>query len=334
MRWRFSGETWGRIGLVGLVWLAFATTDENYRTFGNLFAVMEGFALTGLVALGVGVTMLAGELDLSVASVAALAGIVAVTLVEKIGLIPAMLITGLIFAGFGALQGYLIARTRINSLVFTIGMLIALRGLTHWVSGSQAVIMSFESFDISDALATRLGIFSPFSLLTLTAMALVGFILAYTRLGRGIYASGGNRQAARAAGVNVERSLVAAFVLSSICAAIGGGLASIKTGSASPIAFDGLLLSAVTAALVGGISLYGGRGNVFGIALGTLILRLLAAGFSSRGAPTYIENVATGILLTLVLCLEYLVEGGALSRWRERRHAHPIGRAADRSPLR
>jgi ribose/xylose/arabinose/galactoside ABC-type transport system permease subunit len=127
--------------------------------------------------------------------------------------------------------------------------------------------------------------------------------------------------------VSPTRPLIVAFAISGTCAGLAGSLASIKSGSAPPFAFEAILLSGVTAALVGGVSLYGGRGNVLGIVIGALTLRFLIAGFSSRGAPTYIESVATGGVLLCVLVLEFLTESPRMRAWREQR-ALLRGRAA------
>ena len=105
-------------------------------------------------------------------------------------------------------------------------------------------------------------------------MVLVGFFLAYTAWGREIYAIGGGRHESAGAGVSHARAMVLAFALSAGCASLAGSLAALKSASAAPFAYEPLLLSAVTAALVGGISLYGGRGNVFSLAVGVLTLRL------------------------------------------------------------
>lgn len=308
----------GRIALLLVVWAIFASTDDNYRTFDNLWAMLEGFALLGLIALGVGVTMIAGELDLSVGSLAAVAGIIAVEL-TSLGLVPAIVLTTLAALAFGAVQGFVIAKLRINSLVFTIGTLIALRGLAFVISDERAVLIDLADLGMSQDVTRRLWIFSPFSLVTIGAMIVVGLLLAFHRYGREIYAVGGARQEAVAAGASRIRPLVLAFALSGTCAGLAGALASVKSGSAPPFAFDAILLSAVTAALVGGVSLYGGRGTVFGIVVGALTLRFLIAGFSSRGAPTYIESVATGGLLLAVLVLEFLTESPQMRDWRERR---------------
>ena len=134
--------TWARIALCLGVFAVFTLRDDRFFTTNNVFTILEGFAFLGLAALAVGVTIIAGEFDLSVGSAAAVAGIVAVSVVEEIGLIPAVLLTSAIGAAYGAVQGYLVHRLKIQSLVFTLGTLIALRGVAFMISGENTVVMA------------------------------------------------------------------------------------------------------------------------------------------------------------------------------------------------
>ena len=320
-----------RVALAVLVYTFFAVTDEQYRGVSQLYPLLDGFALVGLVALGLGATMIAGELDLSVGSMAAVAGIIAIYASDW-GVVPCVLVAVAAAAAFGAAQGFAIALLRINSLVFTIGTLIALRGLAFVISNEESVIVSLDNLSISDSITRKLWIFSPFSLITIAAFLVVGCFMAYTRPGREIYAIGGGRAEALGAGVSSFRSVVIVFTLSAALAGLAGSLSSLKSGAAQPGAFDSLLLGGVTAALVGGVSLYGGKGSFVGIAVGALTLRFLVLGISSRGAPFYVESLATGALLLAVLLMELATErgGGVVGRLRSRRE--PAGDSATLQP--
>jgi ribose transport system permease protein len=285
------------------VYAFFSATDEHYRGARNLYPLLNGFALTGLVALGLGVTMIAGELDLSVGSMAAVAGIIAVYL-SGWGVFPCLAVAVVAGAAFGAVQGAAIAKLRINSLVFTIGTLIALRGVAFVISHEHSVVVNLNDLSLSDAVTRKLWIFSPLSLTAIAAFVVVGLLMAFAKQGREIYAIGGGRNEALGAGVASFTPIVLAFTLSAGLASLAGGLASLQSAAAQPGAFDSLLLGGVTAALVGGISLYGGRGTIAGIAVGVLTLRFLVTGISSRGAPFYVESLATGGLLLAVLVVE------------------------------
>jgi ribose/xylose/arabinose/galactoside ABC-type transport system permease subunit len=292
-----------RVAMLVVVFGIFAIVDPRFATSGDIYAAMEGFAFAGAVALGVGVTIIAGEFDLSVGSVAGLCGVIAVSL-SGLGLYASVAIAVAIALAFGLLQGAAIAWLRISSLVFTIGTLVAVRGVAFIVAHERTVVLPFDKLTYSDAIQNPIGIFSPFSLITVALFIVVGLLLAYSRYGREIFAFGGGRNEALAAGVSRFRPLILAFGLSAMLAGFSGAMLSIKSGSAPPSAYDTLLLPAVTAALIGGTSLSGGRGSVIGIAAGVLTLRFLLNELSLNGLPYFVESLSTGLLLLLVLAIE------------------------------
>lgn len=310
---RGAGDLLVRAALLACVWIVFTVLDGGFASDDTLFSVLQAGAFLGLVAVGVGVAMIAGELDLSAASVAAVAGVIAVKL-TGIGIVPAIIVTTLIGAVFGAAQGACIAWLRINSVVFTIGMLFALRGVAHLLTDSNAVLLPIDKLEQSDQLIERLWIFSPYSLLTIAVLIAVGIALAVTRWGREIYAVGGARAESAAAGVPQRRPLILAFSLSGATASLAGAMSSIIAGSGSAQAFENVLLLAVTAALIGGIGLYGGRGTMLNVALGVLILQSFVAGLTNEGATQDTQQLATGGLLIATVVLELL-----LAHWGGRR---------------
>ncbi|MDO8212597.1 ABC transporter permease [Conexibacter sp. CPCC 206217] len=304
-----------RIAMLAIVWIVFSLLDSGFANEDSLFSVLQGFAFLGLVAVGVGVAMIAGELDLSAASVATVAGIIAVKL-AGLGLVPAIVLTTIFGGIYGALQGTAIAWLRINSVVFTIGMLFALRGVANVLTDSQAVLLPIDRLDQSDTLIERFGIFSPYSLITIGVMIIVGGALAVSRYGREIYAIGGARQESAAAGVAQRRPLILAFALSGATASLAGAISSIVAGSGSSQAFSSLLLLAVTAALIGGIGLYGGRGTMLNVALGVLILESFVVGLTNEGAAEDTQQLATGGLLLLAIVIEFAIDREARARTR------------------
>ncbi|MEQ9691596.1 ABC transporter permease [Bauldia litoralis] len=289
--------------VLAVTWLVIASITPTFRGAASIFSVLEGFSLVGLVALGLAATIIAGEFDLSVGSMAAVAAVIAV-LCEGAGLVGAVLIATLAGAALGAIQGTLIGRLGINSLVFTIGTLIFLRGITYILSDSAPIMI--DAYEITDPLLERYGIFSLSSLTALVMFAIVGLFLTYTRWGREIFAIGGARNEAIAAGVPVVRPMAIAFALSAGCASLAGALAAMRGGSAAPQNYEDLLLSGAAAALLGGISLYGGRGTVFNVALGVAVLSVVGAGLAARGSTASLVQLVTGVLLLTVITIEFL----------------------------
>lgn len=303
-----------RLGLGVVVFIAFATFQEGFATSSNINVLLDGFAFAGLAALGIGITIIAGEFDLSIGSMAAVAGVVAVQFAD-LGLIPAVLIAVAIAATVGVIQGFMIVWLQINSLVFTIGTLIALRGVAFALSGESTITIA--DLGIANTIRTPIWVFSSFSITTIAIFFAVGSFLAYHRYGREIYAVGGGRNEAQAAGITLYRPLMIAFGISAALAGIAGALVSLKSGSASPHGFENLLLPAATAALIGGTSLQGGKGTALGMAIGALTIRFIVSGLALGGTPFFIESLSLGILLLLVVTFELLFETPqARERWR------------------
>jgi ribose/xylose/arabinose/galactoside ABC-type transport system permease subunit len=277
-------------------------TVPGFSGVPAFYSTLDGVALVGITAAGLAVTMIAAELDLSVGSMAALAGVIAVR-AGDLGLVAAIAIGTAAGVVLGLLQGLLIARLRISSLVVTVGSLIILQGAAVLLAGGRPI--GLRDLTETDPLLRQWGVLSPSSLTGIVVLILLGVFLGWTRWGREIYAIGGARPEATAAGVPVTRSLAVAFAISGGCAGLAGALACMQGASADPNGFATLLLGAVSACLIGGISLYGGRGNATNIALGVLILCVLPAGAAAAGAPTYITGLATGALLLLVVGVDF-----------------------------
>jgi ribose/xylose/arabinose/galactoside ABC-type transport system permease subunit len=315
------------VAVLVITWIVIAAMTPSFRGEASIFAVLQGFPLVGLAALGLAVTIIAGEFDLSVGSMAALAAVIAVR-TSSAGLIGCLMIATVIGIALGAVQGTLIGRLRISSLVFTIGTLILLRGLTYIFSDSAPIMI--ENIEITDPLLERFGAFSWSSITALVVFVLAGLFLTYTRWGREIFAIGGARNEAIAAGVPRVRPLTVSFAISAGCASLAGALAAARGGSAAPQNYEDLLLSGCAAALLGGISLYGGRGTVLNVALGVAVLSVVGTGLAARGSSASLVQLVTGALLLTVITIEFLagrltlrdtVFGRALPRGRSREAA-------------
>lgn len=263
----------------------------------NVYNALQLWAAYGLVALGVGLTMIAGEFDFGVLGVFALCPMIAVTLGEYDALLGFVVAIG-VAAAVGLAQGVLVAKLRLHSMPVTLGFYIALLGATITIGNSQSV--SFSNLDLGWVLDDiKLAILSWRSIIAIVVFALVFLVMRYTGLGRDIRAIGGDRRASRMVGVEVDRVLIIVFMTSAVCSALGGVLLAYSFATA--LSDPGLtpLKFAVTAAILGGVSLVGGVGSVVGIAIGALSLSLLQELFSILAAPTYVSSLITGGLLVL-----------------------------------
>lgn len=303
--------------LLGLMIAAFfvlpALEGKSVTSF-NVYNALQNWAAVGLLALGVGLTMIAGEFDIGALGIYAISGMIAVKVGENGALlgIVAALAAGVLI---GAVQGTIISRLRINSMPVTLGFYIALLGTTAAISHSKSV--SFANYNIGFELdATKFEILSWRSIIAIVVFALVILVMRYTRAGRELRAIGGDRRASRLVGVGVDRTLIGVFVVSGFCAALGGSLLAYSLATAIPDPGFGPLEFAATASLIGGVSLVGGYGNGLGIAAGALALSLLQEMFSVLATPEYINAIVTGGLLVIAT----IVAAPELAaRWRSLR---------------
>jgi ribose transport system permease protein len=289
------------------------TTFDVYNTF-------QGLAQLGLLTLGLGLTMIAGEFDLSVAGTYALGGMLAVQTGQSSPVLGVVLAV-LAGAAIGAAQGGLIARLRIPSLPVTLATYIALLGLTSAMSGGLSVTYdnSAATLRIDRPIAD---IFSTPSLVTLAAFAVAAVIFSATRLGREIRAIGGDRRASRVAGVRVARRLVGLFTVSGTLAALGGALFSYSYASANPDpGLQPLILSAV-GCLVGGVSLLGGRGLPAGLLAGALSVALLGEIDAITAIPDYYTELLYAALLAVIVAIDAPGLRRGLDRLRARVTEH------------
>lgn len=278
-------------------------------------ASIERLIPLGVIAAGLAVTMIVGEFDLSIASMAALAGAITVTL-SGLGLVTSLLIAVVACTLLGMLQGWAIAKLGINSLVFTVGTLVLIRGLTWLVCGGLAI--SVDDITASDIFYSKFLFLSPLSATGLVILILLGIFLARTKWGRELYALGSARHEAVAAGVRYPRGMVIAFGISAGCGAVGGALTSALSGSAAPDALESMLVIGIAAALVGGISISGGRGTMVNVFLGFAIISVLSSGLAGMGAKGFVSQLYIGIFLLAVVLAEYFLARYADHRQRVR----------------
>lgn len=303
---RLLGHSYIRpIGLLAAVIVGFVVVDWGQSRFlsaATLASALETFATIGMVALGLGVTMIMREFDLSVAGVFGMAGCIAVMTGATYPLLGVVIAVAIGAAG-GAAQGYIVDRLGLSSIGVTLGGLLIAIGLAYVLTRSTAI--AYDNLDVALSMSNRyLGVFSIRSLLALALFAAAGLVIGLTRIGRDVIAAGSNRQAAIVAGVNVRGLLIGAFAFSGALAALGGALLSYSLASASPTALSDVLVPAAAAAIIGGVSLAGGSGRPFGIACGVLVLAVLRAGFNAIGAEPWVSEVSTALILLAVALLD------------------------------
>ena len=287
--------------ILGSVVALLAIIDSGggrFLTAATAYSTLQSFSTFSLVALGLGLTMLIGEFDLSVAGVFGLAGCVAVLTGETnpwLGLVCALAVGGV----FGCAQGLIINAMKLGSVAVTLGGLLIASGLAYVITHNQTI--SYENIDLAMMLNDRIALlFSVRSLVSLGVFTIAVVVFAATRLGRDLIAIGSDRKAAIIAGVSVRNLLLGAFTFSGVMAALGGALLSYGLASASPSGLSDVLVPSAAAAILGGVSLSGGTGTPLGIAAGVLTLTVLRTGLNALAAPPFAHDLVTGSILFLV----------------------------------
>lgn len=265
---------------------------------GSLFGVLQYFATLGPVALGLGLTMILREYDLSVGATMGLAGCVAVTTGAGHPLVGAVcaVATGL---AIGLVQGSIMVALRLSSIPVTLGGLLTVGGLSYVITDNRT--LTFPDLDLAMALnAPLLGIFSPRSLIAIALFAAAALALGWTRIGRDVAGAGSDRRAAATAGVRTDIVVVLVFMTSGGLSALSGTMLSYGLAAASPVGLTEILVPATAAAIIGGVSLGGGRGHALGIAAGVLSLCVLNTGLNALGLPPVAQNLVLGSVLLVV----------------------------------
>ena len=306
---RRSGLTRGLIGnrtlrpflLLLAIIVAIALLDGRggrFLTAATAFSVLQQFATVGPIALGLGLTMVIREFDLSIGGMMSLSGCIAVLTgvqAPALGILAAMAAGG--FAG--VCQGAIMVRLRLGSIGVTLGGLLTMGGLAYVVTGNVSI--AYPRMDVAMAVNHPvLAVLSLRSLVTLAVFLAAAVVMARTRIGRDIYAVGSDRRAAMVAGVPVDAIVIGVFATSGMLSALGGSLLSYSLATASGVALTDALVPATAAAIVGGISLSGGKGTPLGIVGGVLVLSVLRAGLSAIGTQPSVQDIVTGAVLLIV----------------------------------
>ncbi|MDR2480048.1 MAG: ABC transporter permease [Treponema sp.] len=276
--------------------------DSRFRTTNNIMNILRQASFVAVIALGEFFVILTGQMDMSISALIGMVSIFFAGFVVNLGMPvwAAMLLVILISGVVGVFNGVLVINGHIPSFIATLVVMNIIRGIIFIYSGGLPVSGLPESFNFLGA--GYIG-FVPFPVILLFIVALILYVLTtYTAMGRSLFAIGGNMEASKLSGINVKAVGIIAFVLCGILTAIGAlGLTS-RTLAGNVTLGDALLFDVMTIVVLGGTSLTGGRGRVFGVVIGALFLQIISNMMVLQGISTYWQWVVKGlILLTVVL---------------------------------
>ncbi|MDQ0469607.1 ABC transporter permease [Labrys wisconsinensis] len=290
------------IFFVGLL-LAFSTLSPYFLRFSNLTQIGSNMAFIGLMAAAGTPLIIAGGLDLSVAAVAGMAGIaVAMLNAHGLDIWGACLVALLLGGAIGFANGLITTRLGLNPFIVTLATMSIVTGLSMVMTGGLTQPLLQPDFNwLGSGRIARV----PFPLILMLAVfALAWFVMARTLFGRHIYAVGGNPDASRLLGVPVERTQLVLYVASGVSGALAGILLASMLGAAAPNAAGQHLLTIIAAIILGGTSLFGGRGSVWGTLLAVLILGTLGNGLTLLDVSSFWQDVTRGAVLLLAVGLD------------------------------
>ena len=273
-----------------------AATGRNFLSWSNVSNIIVQSSVIAVLAIGISLIIITGGIDISVGTNAGFVGMVTALMIRAgVGILPACLIGLLVGVICGTCTGIGIAYGKLPPFVMSLGMNSVLTGMILVVSNSQPIT------GLPDALGaiakTRIGPLPIFLFYILILYAIMVFIVGRTRFGRYVYAIGGNRQAARLSGVAVQRYELVVYMIGGLFAALSGLMLLARLQYASTSAGKGYEMLAIAAAVVGGISMSGGRGRLINTLVGAMILGVIKTGLQTMDLPTYYQEIVTGLII-------------------------------------
>ncbi|GAB3337972.1 galactofuranose ABC transporter, permease protein YjfF [Micromonospora halotolerans] len=302
------------LATLALLLVLYGVGVSQYRAFSNIQVVFNVFIDNGfllVVAVGMTFVILTGGIDLSVGSVVAMTAMVSAFLLRE-GLPAALVLLVALLIGptLGFLMGCVIHFFDIQPFIVTLAGMFFARGMCTFISGSSIPITDgFWTSTSQERIGNPSGNFVSISvLIAFAVVAVAAYVLAYTRLGRNVYAIGGNSQSALLMGLPVGRTRIAVYTISGLCAAIGGILLSFYTLSGAPLIGVGMELDVIAAVVIGGTVLTGGSGYVFGTVLGVLVLGVIQTLITFDGSlNSWWTKIVIGGLLFAFILLQRLI---------------------------
>lgn len=285
------------------LFILFSVLSDRFMSFSTVFTILKQVSITGIISVGMTFIMLTGGIDLSVGAVAGITGVLASTfMVNGMPTVAACILCLLIAALCGLINGVCVTMLHIPPLIATLGSMTSLRGAAYLISGGSPVY-GFDPAVKNFAQGSLFGIPLQVILMVITFCG-GAFILFSTRSGRYIYGVGGNEEASRLSGVPVARIKMTVYIISGFLAGIAGMVLLSRTNSGQPNAGNGYEMDAITAVVLGGVSMNGGKGNIWLVIVGVVIMGTLSTGMVMNNINDYAQQVIKGLVLIAAVAFD------------------------------
>ena len=303
---RFASENKSLIGLLILMALV-SLASPSFMTVDNLFNILRQTSINAIIAMGMTFVILTAGIDLSVGSVLAFAGAVCASLIAAdVNVVLALVLTLIVGAAMGAASGAIISYFNVQPFIATLVGMTMVRGATLVYCAGRPI--STGDFAVAETFYNVgagyiLGVPNPV-IIAFVVFVICWYVLNHTRIGRYVYAIGGNEQVARLSGVSVTRVKMTVFMISGTLAALAGIILTARLESAQPTAGLAYELDAIAAVVLGGTSLMGGRGRLFGTLVGALIIGVLNNALNLMDVSSYYQMIAKGSVILLAVVVD------------------------------
>ncbi|HID8277846.1 TPA: ribose ABC transporter permease [Proteus mirabilis] len=284
-----------------------STLSPNFFTLNNIFNILQQTSVNAIMAVGMTLVILTSGIDLSVGSLLALTGAVAASMVRAdVNALVAVVGALALGAAIGGVTGVIIAKGKVQAFIATLVMMLLLRGVTRVYTDGSPINTGFS--DNAD-LFSWFGIGRPFGIPTPIWLMIIVFlsawyVLHHTRLGRYIYALGGNEAATRLSGISVDKIKIIVYALCGLLAALASVIEVARLSSAQPMAGNGYELDAIAAVVLGGTSLAGGKGRIMGTLIGALILGFLNNALNLLGISSNYQMIVKAVVILLAVLVD------------------------------
>ena len=277
----------------------------NFLTFANITSVFQNLSITGIVALGMALVMISGGIDLSVGWMMSLVGSSVAYMMVNMNIHPvtAALLGVLLSMALGTFMGFLISRTKIEPFIISLGFMSAYQGITYIITGAREISIERGTFDLLGR--TRFfGIGTPVLLFVFMTVFL-WLLLKYTRFGRRVYAVGGNANAAYLAGINVRNFKMGIYTINGFIVSIAAMTYISRLGTGSPLIGLNMEIDAIAAVVVGGVAMSGGKGNIWGVFIGVVLLAFISNALNLLGVSPFYQYLLKGSLIVCSVLISY-----------------------------
>lgn len=314
-------KSFGFSAAVIVMFVAFGIAAPNFATPGNVFSMLHAMAPLTIASCGIALVILTGKIDISIGSVSFLSASIAGLLMEQLhlpwGLAMPMII--LSAALMGAINGFLIAILKIDSLIATLGTMIIFRGIALMLTNSRVIALPDDAQFLSN---WSIGYFSLDTFIMIIALIVIHALHKSTRLGRYINAVGDNEEVAKKVGINTQKTIFITYILSGVFAGFSSLCSFIQVGSISGFLGKGLEFNAIAVAVVGGLSLAGGKGKIFpGIFIGAIAFQVISNGLNQISANPYIYQLVTGGIIFIAMLMDSNNSSGLIARFTVKKRA-------------